>query len=92
MEKIKEGLKKIKECLEKNKLVIRHYLVSSFITFTTGFLGTLLLVIDEVNIQSFETGAWIGLIGVGLRAGIKALIESWLRKRIKDQYDLNQSK
>jgi hypothetical protein len=34
-------------------------------------------------LESFETGAWVGIVVVAIRAGIKALLESWLKNKLK---------
>lgn len=73
---------KIKQFFTKKHSVIKHYLVSSLITFISAFLGAMVLLIDKINFQTIETGAWVGFIGVALRAGIKALIESWLKNKM----------
>ena len=62
---------------------LKHYLVSSVITFITGFLSGLVLTIDKFNLQSIESGAWIGFILVCIRMGTKFLVEKWLQKLIK---------
>lgn len=62
---------------------IKHYLISSLITFLTGFLTIFIPSLDKINLQSFETSALIGLFLVAIRAGIKLLLEKYLEKLIK---------
>lgn len=76
-------MEKIKQYLKIKLPIISHYLVSSIITFLTAFLGMLILVIDKFTLESFETGAWVGIIMVAIRAGIKTLLESWLKNKFK---------
>ena len=76
-------MEKIKVYLKAKFPTIVHYLVSSIITFLTAFLGMLILVIDKFTLESFETGAWVGVVVVAIRAGVKALLESWLQNKFK---------
>jgi hypothetical protein len=62
---------------------IKHYAVSSLITFMTGFLTMLIPSIDKISLQSFEVSALIGLFLVAMRAGVKALLEKYLQKLMK---------
>lgn len=66
---------KLKEFLNLKWPMIEHYLISSLITFITGFLGVFILFIDKINLNSLRTGTWLVFVGVAARAGIKALIE-----------------
>lgn len=71
------------EWLKTNWSQIRHYLISSIITFLTGFISSLLLLIDKFDLQSIETGAWIGFLFVAVRMGMKALLEEFLENKLK---------
>jgi len=62
---------------------LKHYAVSSLITFMTGFLTMLIPSIDKISLQSFEVSALIGLFLVAMRAGVKALLEKYLQKLMK---------
>lgn len=62
---------------------IKHYAVSSLITFMTGFLTMLIPSIDKISLQSFEVSALIGLFLVAMRAGVKAMLEKYLQKLMK---------
>lgn len=69
--------------LKTNWFKIRHYLISSIITFLTGFVASFLLLIDKFDLQSLETGAWIGFLFAAVRAGVKALLEEYLEHKLK---------
>lgn len=62
---------------------LKHYAVSSLITFMTGFLTMLIPSIDKISLQSFEVSALIGLFLVAMRAGVKAMLEKYLQKLMK---------
>ena len=62
---------------------LKHYAISSLITFMTGFLTALIPMLDKLNFLSFETSILIGLFLVAIRAGFKALLEGWLKKLMK---------
>lgn len=66
----------------------KEYIISSIITFLTGFISGLLLTIDKFDLVSIESGAWIGLILVALRMGVKAVLENVLHKYFKVKYGL----
>lgn len=69
--------------MRKVKQNLKHYLISSLITFLTGFLTVLSVSIDKINIQNFEVSALIGLFLVAVRAGFKVLLEKYLQKLMK---------
>lgn len=62
--------------------IIRHYIISSVITFITGFVASLVLVIDKFDLVSLRSGAWVGLILVAVRAGIKVVLEKFLESKL----------
>lgn len=67
--------------LREKMPVIKHYALSSLITFLTGFSLTVAAQINTLNLESLENGAAVALIITALRAGLKMLIEtavSWL--------------
>jgi hypothetical protein len=53
-----------------------RYLVSSLTTFLTGFFGTLALQLSAGGLQ-FTQAFVLSLLMVGVRAGIKAVVESF---------------
>lgn len=57
---------------------VKRYLVSSLVTFVSGFCIAILPVIEKLNFEDLGEGAILGLIFVGARAGIKALMEWFL--------------
>jgi len=58
----------------------KKWLVSSVVTFFTAFGIAILPLIDTLSYDTLETSAVFALIFVGLRAGIKALIEWFVSK------------
>lgn len=54
---------------------MKRYIISSTITFLTAFALYFVTVVDTVTIESFSNGALAGMLFVGARAGIKALLE-----------------
>lgn len=58
-----------------NKENFKRYLISSGITFLTGFCLTLSVNWDSITLESFQNGAIIGVIFTAARAGFKAVIE-----------------
>ena len=63
---------------------IKHYLISSILTFGAAFISALIPFIDKIDLTHFEIGAIAGVVlavlNVALRAGLKALFEGWLQK------------
>lgn len=60
--------------------VQKKWLVSSLVTFVTGFSVVLLSEIDTITLDSFKDGAFLGVIFASLRAGVKAVLEYFLVK------------
>jgi hypothetical protein len=56
----------------------KRYLLSSATTFLTSFAAVLLLNIDAINMQTLSSAATTGILFVAARAGIKALLESYV--------------
>lgn len=55
---------------------MKRYLISSLVTFFAAFAMYFVTVIDDVTIESFTNGALMGLFFVGMRAGVKAVLEA----------------
>lgn len=56
----------------------KRYIVSSTVTFISAFSLYFITVIDDITIETVSSGAIISMIFVGIRAGIKALLESFI--------------
>ena len=56
----------------------KRWVISSLVTFATGFLGVLVLSIDDITIDSFKDGSFTGIVFVAARAGVKGLVELYL--------------
>lgn len=58
---------------------VKRYLISSFDTFLAGFLTGIVPMLNALTIQDLSWGALkatiLGIVFVGVRAGIKALRE-----------------
>lgn len=55
---------------------MKRYLISSLVTFFAAFLVYFITVIDEVTIESFTNGALVAIMFVGVRIGVKAVLEA----------------
>lgn len=53
----------------------KRYVISSAITFLTGFLLAFYPEIDNITLGSFKDGSFLGIIFVALRAGVKMAAE-----------------
>lgn len=62
---------------------LKKYLVSTAITFLSGFGLVILASIDNLSIESFENGAIIAIVFSASRAGVKASLEFLLAKYLK---------
>ena len=59
----------------------KRYIVSSLITFLTGFMIAIVPLMETLTPENFGKSAIVGIVFAGVRAGIKALSE-WLTKNI----------
>jgi hypothetical protein len=57
---------------------MKRYLISSAVTFFTAFALYFVTVIDTINLENITDGALVSLIFVGVRAGLKALLEAFI--------------
>lgn len=76
--------------IKENMPIIKRYAISSFITFFTGFVLAIAAQIDTLTIQSFESGAAVGLLITALRAGFKLLIEAAVKKLTQKKYEASR--
>jgi len=60
------------------KETLQRYLISSAVTFFAGFAVAVLPLLDNLTLESIKNGALFGLVFVGVRAGLKALLEAFL--------------
>ena len=68
---------------EINKSAIKRHAISALLTFMTGFSIVLLGEIDTLTIESFQNGAWVGVLFAGVRAGVKGIIEVFVAMRMR---------
>lgn len=57
---------------------LKRYLRSSITTFAAGFLLVFIPEIQNIDLSTIQTGAFVGVLFAGLRAGIKATLEYFL--------------
>jgi len=57
----------------------KEHILSAVTTFLTGFLIAVLPLIQTVTVEQIETGAVIGILLAGARAGVKFLVQ-WATK------------
>ena len=57
---------------------MKRYIISSLVTFFSAFALYFVTVIDTVTIDGLTDGALVSLLFVGIRAGIKALLEAFI--------------
>ena len=60
--------------------VQKKWLMSSLVTFVTGFSAVLLSQIDTITMDSLKDGAYLGVAFTAFRAGVKAVLEYILVK------------
>lgn len=63
---------------------MKEYLKSSLITFVAGFALGVLPLIDDLSLESVRNGALLGVFFVGIRLGVKMVLEglvTWYTKR-----------
>jgi len=54
---------------------IKRYLISSAVSFLTGFALIMGTEIDNITLEAVKNGAWIGTLFLAVRAGLKAIFE-----------------
>ena len=57
---------------------VKRWAISSLITFLAGFALVILPSLDTLNLADLQGGALIGLLFAGVRAGVKAVLESFI--------------
>lgn len=57
---------------------LKRYLISSLVTFATGFAMVFVSQIDNISMASLTDGSIVGLLFVAVRAGIKGLLELFI--------------
>jgi len=56
----------------------KRYLISSVVTFLAGFCIAVIPMLDSFSIHDLTTSTVVGILAVGMRAGIKVLMETFL--------------
>jgi hypothetical protein len=62
------------------KDTFKRYLISSLVSFISGFGLVLLNNIDNISLETLTSGAIIGILFLCVRAGVKAVLELYLNK------------
>ena len=57
---------------------MKRHLISAGVTFVTAFAIYFLTVIDSLTLENLLNGGIVSVLFVGVRAGIKALLEYFL--------------
>lgn len=61
-------MEKIENLLKNNW---KRYLISSLITFVSGFAIAVIPLLDELSMTDVQNGALVGIAFIGIRAGLK---------------------
>ena len=59
----------------------KRHLISAIVTFVAAFAIVVVPDIDTVSVDNLTDGTLVGLIFVGVRAGLKALLEMLIPKK-----------
>lgn len=70
---------------------LKRYLISSGISFLTGFLPVILSSLDTLTMETIKDGALIGIFIAAIRAGLKTLFE-YVIPVIKEWLSRNSAK
>lgn len=61
----------------------KRWALSTLVTFLTGFCMVFIAQIDDLSMNSFTDGTFVGVVFVAARSGIKAVIEAFLAYRAR---------
>lgn len=67
-----------------DKQFIKQHIISAVLTFVTAAAIVILPQIDSLTMESFKDGAFWGVIFAAVRAGVKALVQTFLIWRGSD--------
>jgi hypothetical protein len=59
---------------------VKRYIISSVVSFLSGFGIVLLNNIDNIDLEAIKSGAIVGVLFLAVRGGVKAILEFFLRK------------
>ena len=59
----------------------KRWILSSLVSFATGFAIVFLGEIDNITFESFKDGSIVGFLFLAARAGVKAVLEAYLAWR-----------
>lgn len=60
---------------DTTKKEIKRWLISSGVTFLAAFCATMATELRDLTVGSVGLSAFVGVVGVAVRAGFKALVE-----------------
>ena len=66
---------------KKQKETLKRYLISSTVTFSTGFCMIMVSEIDNITLESFKDGTVVGVLFTAVRFGIKGLLELVINRK-----------
>lgn len=61
----------------------KRWLISSAVTFVSGFSIAMLSVIDDITLETVRNGAVVAVVFTAIRAGLKGLLELWGAYKVK---------
>ena len=61
---------------------VREWVISSFLSFLTGFSTVVGISVKELSVETFSVASLLGIVFAGIRAGWKLLLEEQLKKRL----------
>ena len=70
---------------DQTKENMKRWLLSSVVTFLAGFAAVFVPQLNDIHVETFQSGAIVGLLMTAVRAGFKALLEGfvlWNNKRL----------
>ena len=67
-----------------DKKNIKRWIISSSLSFLTGFAIVFVNQIDSLTLDSFKDGTLIGLLFLSVRAGLKGILELYLINQNKN--------
>jgi len=57
----------------------KRYLISTAVTFGVGFAIEVVPILDTLTLEGIKDGTLLGLIFAGVRAGVKFVLEAFIK-------------
>lgn len=58
----------------------KRWIISTLVSFFTGFFFVIYVEIDNITIDTFQNGAWVGILISAIRLGLKGTLELLFNK------------